>query len=57
MTPPGERDWPAACFPRPISHTMTFTTIQQVNMIVVMSLILPTIRSYEGHSVIFVPSL
>ena len=31
MTRPGARDWPAACFPRPISHTITFTTIQQVN--------------------------
>ena len=29
MTGPGARDWPAACFPRPISHIMTFTTIQQ----------------------------
>ena len=32
MTRPGARDWPAVCFPRPISHTcMTFTTIRQVN--------------------------
>ena len=31
MTQPGARDWPVACFSRPISHTMTFTTIQQVN--------------------------
>ena len=31
MTRPGARDWPAACFPQPISHTMMFTTIQQVN--------------------------
>ena len=26
MTRPGVRDLPAACFPRPISHTITFTT-------------------------------
>ena len=31
MTRPGARDWPAACFPRPNSHTLTFTTIKQVN--------------------------
>ena len=31
MTRPGARDWPAACFSRPISHTLAFTTIQQVN--------------------------
>ena len=31
MTRPGARDWPAACFPRPFSQTMTFTTIRQVN--------------------------
>ena len=31
MTRPGARDRPAACFSRPISHTTTFTTIQQVN--------------------------
>ena len=30
-TRPGTRDWPAACFLRPISHTMVFTTIRQVN--------------------------
>ena len=31
MSRPGARDLPAACFPRPISHTMTFTAILQVN--------------------------
>ena len=31
MTQPGACDWPAACFPRPISYTMTYITIQQVN--------------------------
>ena len=45
MTRPGARDWPAACFPRPIfSHYYVYydTTSKQV----VMSEILPTIRSY-----------